>query len=44
MDLSDYITGEGTYNFGITTSSDKPISLASREAGANAPQLIIDFQ
>ncbi len=44
IDLSDTVTGEGTYNFGITTSSDKPISLASREAGLNAPQLIIDFQ
>jgi hypothetical protein len=44
IDLSNTVTGEGTYTFAITTSSDKPISLASREAGLNAPQLIIDFQ
>ncbi len=43
IDLSDYITGEGTYDLAITTFSDKTISLASREAGTNAPQLIVDF-
>ncbi len=41
---SGYITGNGTYSFGIIDPSGTAISLASRESGANAPQLIIDTQ
>jgi hypothetical protein len=41
---SGFITGNGTYSFGISDSSATAISLASRESGANAPQLIIDTQ
>lgn len=44
LDVTAYISGEGTYSFGITTPSSKVVSLASRESGVNAPQLIIDFQ
>jgi hypothetical protein len=42
IDVTDYITGDGTYNLALTTSSSTAISLASREAGANAPQLIVE--
>jgi hypothetical protein len=41
IDVTTYITGNGTYNFGLTTLSSTAISFASREA-ANAPQLIIE--
>jgi len=42
MDVTGYITGNGTYNLAVMTSSSTAVSLASREAGANAPQLIIE--
>jgi hypothetical protein len=42
VDLTSVITGNGTYNLALTTASSTAISLASREAGANAPQLIIE--
>ena len=41
---SGFVNGDGTYSFGITDPSATAISLASRESGANAPQLIIDTQ
>jgi hypothetical protein len=44
LDVTSYISGEGTFSFGITTPSSTAISLASRESGANSPQLIIDLQ
>jgi len=44
LDVTQYISGEGTYNFGLTTSGSTAISLSSREAGANAPQLVLDLQ
>jgi hypothetical protein len=40
-DVTSYITGEGTYSFGLITPSSASVSFDSREAGANAPQLII---
>jgi hypothetical protein len=42
MDVTAYITGNGTYNLALTTPSTTSVSLASREAGARAPQLIIE--
>jgi len=42
IDVTTYITGNGTYNLGLTTPSSTAISFASRESGANAPQLIIE--
>ena len=42
INVTTYITGNGTYNFGLTTPSSTAISFASREAGANAPQLIVE--
>jgi chitodextrinase len=43
LDVTSYITGEGTYSFGIITPSSTALSMASREAGANAPQLILNL-
>jgi hypothetical protein len=42
IDVTSYITGNGTFNFALTTTSNTAISLASRESGANAPQLIVE--
>jgi hypothetical protein len=44
LDVTSYISGEGTFSFGITTPSSTAISLASRESGANSPQLIIGLK
>ncbi len=41
IDITAYIAGNGTYNLALTTPGSTAISLASRESGANAPQLII---
>jgi acid phosphatase len=41
MDVSAYVTGEGTYSFGVSTPGSTAISLSSRESGANAPRLIV---
>jgi hypothetical protein len=43
VDVTSYITGNGTFNFALTGGSATEISLASRESGANAPQLIIEM-
>jgi hypothetical protein len=44
IDVTAYINSEGVYNIGINTSSATALSFATRESGANAPQLIIDLQ
>ena len=41
---SGYVSGNGTYSFGLTDPSTTALSLASRESGANAPQLVITSQ
>ncbi len=41
LDVTSYVTGNGTFSFGVSTAGGTAISLASRELGANAPQLII---
>jgi hypothetical protein len=41
LDVTTYVNAEGTYSFGIVTSSPTSVSLASRESGANAPKLVI---
>ena len=43
IDVTAYITGNGTYNLAVTTPGSTAVSLASREAGANAPQLIVEM-
>jgi len=42
VDITSLVTGNGTVNLALTTSSSTAISLASRESGANAPQLIVE--
>ena len=42
VDITAYITGNGTYNLGLTVPGSTAISFASRESGANAPQLIVE--
>jgi hypothetical protein len=42
MDVTAYVTGNGTYNLALTTPGSTAVSLASRQSAANAPQLIIE--
>ena len=42
FDITSLVTGNGTINIALTTSSSTAVSLASRESGANAPQLIVE--
>ena len=44
VDVTPFITGNGSFNLALTTTSITAISFASREAGANAPQLVIETQ
>jgi len=43
IDVSPYITGEGTYSFGITTPGSSTLSFTAKEAGANAAQLVVNL-
>jgi len=43
FDVTSYVTAEGVLNFGLSTPGPTAIGLASRESGANSPQLIVDF-
>ena len=43
FDVTSSVTTDGLYAFGITTPSSTAMSVASRESGANAPQLILDY-
>lgn len=42
VDITPLITGTGSYNLALTTTNSTAFSLASKEAGANSPQLIIE--
>jgi hypothetical protein len=42
VDITSYITGNGTYNLALTVPGSTAISFASREAGTTAPQLVIE--
>jgi hypothetical protein len=44
VDITSYITGNGTYNLALTVPGSTAISFASREAGNNAPQLVLQTQ
>jgi hypothetical protein len=43
LDVTSYVTGDGTFSFGITTPGSTAISLAARESITFSPQLIIDL-
>ena len=40
-DVTPLVLGNGTLSLALTTSSVTSLSLASRESGANAPQLVV---
>jgi hypothetical protein len=42
VDITPLVTGNGTLNLALTTTNDTAFSLASRETGATAPQLIVE--
>jgi hypothetical protein len=41
VDVTALVTGNGTISIAVTTTNSTAISLASRETGAHAPQLVI---
>lgn len=43
LDVTHYVSRNGTYSFTMTTPGSTAISLASRESGANAPRLVVSF-
>jgi hypothetical protein len=43
VDLTSYITGDGTYSLALTTTSTKAVSYPSREATSNRPELVIEY-
>jgi len=42
LDVTEAVTGNGVYSFGITTASASSKTFASRETGSSAPQLVIE--
>ena len=42
INITSYITGNGTYSLVLNTPGGTAVSLASRESGANAPQLVVE--
>jgi hypothetical protein len=42
VDITPLVTGNGVYNFALTTTSSTAFSLVSREGSANIPQLVIE--
>ncbi|MBI3762260.1 MAG: DNRLRE domain-containing protein [Chloroflexi bacterium] len=43
VDVTPIITGDGTFSLALTSTSTTATTYASREAGANAPQLVVEF-
>ena len=41
LDVTRYVTKNGTYTLGLTTAGSTALSLASRESGANSPRLVL---
>jgi hypothetical protein len=44
VDVTPYITGNGTFSVALSTTSTTGMAFASRESGANAPKLIVEMQ
>src|SRR4029077_19648184 len=42
IDVSSYVTGPGTYSFGLSTTSSSAKQLAARETAGTPPQLVLD--
>ncbi|HEX9013049.1 MAG TPA: DNRLRE domain-containing protein, partial [Anaerolineaceae bacterium] len=43
LDVTSLVSGDGLFSFALGTPGSTAISLASRESGANAPQLVLTF-
>lgn len=43
LDVTGYVTGDGTYSFGISTLDSPAIKIAARESGAKGPKLILSY-
>ncbi|MBP2337660.1 hypothetical protein JOF41_003838 [Saccharothrix coeruleofusca] len=41
LDVTSYVTGNGTYSIGVTSTSTDGADYDSRETGATAPQLVV---
>jgi len=44
VDVTPYITGNGSYSLALTVPGSTAVSFASREVGNNAPQLTVEIQ
>ncbi|WP_327372663.1 DNRLRE domain-containing protein [Streptomyces sp. NBC_01216] len=42
VDVTSYVTGNGTYSVGVTSTSSDGADYDSRESGATAPQLLVE--
>lgn len=42
LDVTPYITGNGTYDLALTTTSTSVLNFSSRDAGSNPPELVIE--
>lgn len=43
LDVTGYVTGNGTYSFGISTSGSPGLKIAARESGTKGPKLILNY-
>jgi hypothetical protein len=43
VDITSLVTGNGTINLGLYTTSSTAISFNSRQATANRPELVVEF-
>jgi hypothetical protein len=44
IEVTSFITGDGTYSFGVTTPGATAMGFASKEGGANGAQLVLVLQ
>jgi hypothetical protein len=44
VDITAYITADGSYNLAVVVPGGTAVSFASRESGGNAPQIIVETQ
>ncbi len=43
VDVSSLVTDQGTYSIALTTQDSRQLKLTSRDAGTNAPQLVLEL-
>lgn len=44
VEITAYITGNGSYNLAVVVPGSTAVSFASRESGGNAPRLVVETQ